>query len=210
MYLPRSFETTPDVTHDLLRAHPFAMLVARTRDDEVEIVHLPLLVEADDARVVRLTGHVARANPFARVVESGAHATAAFVGPHAYVSASWYEHPHEQVPTWNYAVVHVCGALRRLDDAATVEHLRALAARFEEGSTGWHPGMLDETFFADLRRGIVGFALEVEDVQAKLKMSQNRSPADRARVRDSFASSDDPMHRAVAALMAGADAVQRG
>lgn len=82
-----------------------------------------------------------------------------FHGPDAYVSASLYERPHEEVPTWNYAVVHVRGRLRPLDDAAVTAHLTVMSERFERGPARWHPDLLQPDFFAELRRGVVGFAI---------------------------------------------------
>ena len=203
MYLPRAFESTPELTRELLRAHPFATIVGPTPDDTgIEVAHAPLLVEhGGDSEVPLVTGHVARANPFARLVAREAEVTAAFHGPDAYVSAAHYGEPHEQVPTWNYAVVHVRGRLKPIDDAATVRLLTTMAERFERGATRWHPDLLAPDFFAELRRGIIGFAIEVHDVQAKLKLSQNRSVDDRRRVESALAASAEPRDREVAALM---------
>jgi transcriptional regulator len=211
MYLPRVFESTPELTRDLLRAHPFATVVGVSRahdpdaegtDDAVEIVHVPLLVDGpDDGAALRIMGHVARANPFARLVMREANVTAAFHGPDAYVSASLYGAPREQVPTWNYAVVHVRGRLRPLDDAGLAERLGAMAERFERGAVPWHPDHLSPAFFAELRRGIVGFAIEVAEVRAKLKLSQNRTREDRDRVEAALGASAEPREREVAALM---------
>ena len=204
MYLPHVFESAPAVTRELLRAHPFATVVGPSRDDAPEIVHVPLLVDGPEEGPIdalRLSGHVARANPFARLVASEAAVTAVFHGPDSYVSASFYGEPHEQVPTWNYAVVHVRGRLRPLDDAALTAQLTTMAERFERGTVRWQPDQLEVKFFADLRRAIVGFAIDVVDVQAKLKLSQNRSPADRERVERALGASDQPREREVAALM---------
>lgn len=200
MYLPRVFASTPEITRALMRAHPFATVVA-SRGEDVAIAHVPLLVDVADDGSLHIAGHVARANPFARLVADEANVTAAFHGPDAYVSASWYGAPKEQVPTWNYAVVHVRGRLRALDDATLAAQLTAMAEWFERGPDRWHPGLLDPDFFADLRRGIVGFAIDVAEVQAKLKLSQNRSTADRERVHAALSASSESGDREVAILM---------
>jgi transcriptional regulator len=202
MYLPRVFQGTPEVARDLLRSHPFATVIASLPTGGVEIAHVPLLVvDADHGTSLQISGHVARANPFAHLVMAEAEVTAVFHGPDAYVSASLYSAPHEQVPTWNYAVVHVRGRLRLLDDAALSAQLAAMAERFERGAVPWSPDLLEPGFFAELRRGIVGFAIEVSDVRAKLKLSQNRSSDDRARVEAALGASPESRDREVAALM---------
>lgn len=194
MYLPRAFESTPAATRDLMLAHPFATVIAQD-----EIVHVPLLVVEGES--LRLRSHVARANPFAKLVTAASEVTAIFHGPDAYVSPMSYAEPHEQVPTWNYAVVHVRGRLRALDDSATVDVLRAMTNRFEAGTARWSPDLLRPEFFANLRRALVAFEIDVTDVRAKLKLSQNRSPDDRRRVETALAASPAHRDREVADLM---------
>ncbi len=201
MYAPKIFdEPRTEMALDLIRARPFATVVGVDARGDAEIAHVPLLGEPIDGSI-RLAGHVARANPLSALVRARAFVTAVFQGPEAYVSAAWYEQPREQVPTWNYAVVHVEGTLAPLDDAALTEHLTAMAGRFEESEDGWSPALLEPAFFADLRSAIVGFVIEARSVRTKLKLSQNRSPADRSRVVDALAASASPRDREVAALM---------
>src|SRR5688572_28710499 len=109
MYTPELFrERDTGRLHDLIDANPFGMLLARA-DGTVEIAHVPFVLDRDAAPSGRLRVHVARANPIWKLAAAGRPLVAVFSGPHAYVSASWYEAPLEQVPTWNYAVVHAHG-----------------------------------------------------------------------------------------------------
>ncbi len=200
VYTPRHFrDDDPVRARALADAHPFAMVLGAGPDGAPEIAHLPCLVEGPaDGWIVRT--HVARANPLARLAEAGAELTVVFTGPHAYVSPTWYETPAAQVPTWNYAVVHATGASRATTPAETLAILRDLAARFE-GPDGWSPDAMKPGSFESIARGVVGIEVAVTALEAKSKISQNRSPADRARVRDALAASSDPTERAVAALM---------
>lgn len=183
----------------LADAHPFATVLGAGPDGAPEIAHLPCLVEGPaDGWIVRT--HVARANPLARLAEAGAELTVVFTGPHAYVSPTWYEAPTAQVPTWNYAVVHATGVSRATTPAETLAILRDLAARFE-GPDGWSPDAMKPGAFESIARGVVGIEIAVTALEAKSKLSQNRSPADHSRVRDALAASSDPTDRAVAALM---------
>lgn len=199
MYLPRIFDGAAhrDLTLALMRTHPLATVVAHT-GGAPEIAHVPVIVAHEEP--LRLSGHVARANPFARHVEASGAVTAVFHGPEAYVSAAWYTEPAEQVPTWNYAVIHAKGRLEVLDDEALYLQLDALARTFE-GEGGWSTSLPAPDFHAELRRGIVGFVLHVDELDVKLKMSQNRSPGDRERVREALAQSVSPRDLEVAALM---------
>lgn len=202
MYLPRIFATEDAaLARRLVTDHPFATLVAGGEGGAPEIAHAPLLLEGED----RLVGHVARANPFAELVRRGAGVTAVFHGPDAYVSAAWYETPREEVPTWNYAVVHAEGTLRALEDAELPRALADLAGRFEADEPApWRPEEADPELLADLRKAIVGFEIRVTRLRAKLKLSQNRAPGDRERVEAKLAGSASARDREVAAWMARA------
>ena len=106
---------------------------------------------------------------------------AIFSGPHAYVSPGWYAN-HPAVPTWNYAVVHASGRARLMDEAALHDLLLRLAARYEAGrDKPWRMAELPAAFVDSMLKMIVGFELEVERLEGKLKLSQNR-PAEVPRV----------------------------
>jgi len=184
----------------LMHDHPFATLIT-SYSSEPLVSHVPLLLIPGCEPHGTLIGHFARANPHWR----GAHATqsiAIFMGPHAYVSPSWYEEPARMVPTWNYAVVHAHGALEIVDDAAvTRATLDLLIQRFEGGrTTPWRfersPAERDA-----LVAGIVAFRLRIKHVDAKFKLSQNRSREDQRRVIAALQSEGYPDATATAAWM---------
>lgn len=194
MYLPRLFgepDRTALVGH--VRARSFGMLV--THDHE--IAHLPFLI--DDAGTT-LRAHVALGNPLVSRLRAGAQMTAVFLGPDAYVSAAWYGTPNEQVPTWNYVAVHAHGRARVLDREATRTLLDDLT-RAHEPDGAWTLDALKPSFVDELLEGIVGFALDVETLEGKAKLSQNRSADDRARVIAALEQRGRDDDRAMAALM---------
>lgn len=198
MYTPSLFrESDPDRLFDLIDAHPFGTLVAQTQGGGLEISHLPFLLDRNAGTRGRLRFHVARANPVWRAALEGGQVVAVFKGPDAYVSPSWYEHPREQVPTWNYAVVHAHG---RVDGPLGPPDMRRLldemSARFEAGRAGgpapWRlsdmaPGHVDELIGA-----IVGLVIHIDHLEGKFKLSQNRAPADRGRVIEALAARGQP------------------
>jgi transcriptional regulator len=157
--------------------YPFATLVTPASNG-LRVSHVPLLVRRREGRDV-LAGHVARANDHWRVMSSGAPSTAIFHGPHAYVSPSWYA-TAPAVPTWNYAVVHVTGAVRVDDAEGAAEALVGeLTARYESGAGAWSPSSLRADFRRKLLGGIVAFELLADRIEGKLKLGQNRDVADR-------------------------------
>lgn len=177
MYVPAHFSSDDEALVDeLIDSYPFATLVSQ-REGEPFATHLPLLRERRDGRMV-LVGHVARANPHWRSLVD-AVAMAVFHGPHGYVSPRWYVSPN-LVPTWNYAAVHCYGRAHLVDDAREARAILAkLVDRYEGSGDDRWTMRLDPDFEANLVAAIVAFEIDVERVEAKLKLSQNRVTADR-------------------------------
>jgi len=203
MFTPRPFhETDQDRLHDLIDAHSFGILVAHTPQSGPEISHLPFLLDRDAGQHGSLRVHVARANPLWRAAQEG-RVVAIFSGPDAYVSPRWYERPLEQVPTWNYAVVHAHG---RASDPMPPAELRKLvedlAARHEAGAPSpWRLSDLDPPFIDDLLDRIVGFTITIDHLEGKFKLSQNRSTTDRLRVLEALAERRTPADTELVDLM---------
>lgn len=176
MYLPRHFASDDlGVLDALVARDAFATLVTVT-DGEPFASHLPVSYRRD-GRAVRFQGHWARANPQWSGA-AGADALLIVHGPHAHVSPSWYEQPAGNVPTWNYVVAHVRGALAVVDDPLALEHIvTRLADPYEAKSqSSWRfDDVLPET--RDQLRGIVGFELVARRIDIKRKLSQHHALA---------------------------------
>lgn len=179
MYLPRHFASTDLAVLDRLAARDAFATLVTVREGLPFASHLPLLYRRDGEHVT-LTGHWARGNPQWRELD-GARALAILHGPHAYVSPSWYPEPAHAVPTWNYAVAHLTGTIRVSDDPAALETLvSALGDHYEAGNgSGWSFATVHPSVRRELA-GIVGFTLEVERIELKLKLSQHH-PEDKVR-----------------------------
>ncbi|MEZ4409954.1 MAG: FMN-binding negative transcriptional regulator [Polyangiales bacterium] len=193
--------TERDALWALVEAHPLACLVVVDGAEPV-IAHAPLILRGDS-----LEGHVARGNPLAPYAVAGAAVTALFQGPDAYVSPRWYARPREQVPTWNYAVVRAWGRLSAMDGDEARSHLDALAQRFEgegAGTDAWRASWLDAEALAAMGRGVVAFRVEVDRVEGRFKLSQNRDEGDRRRVESALIARGARGDEDVAALMRAA------
>ncbi len=201
MYAPPSFRVTDAATlramADQLR---FATLVVNGEDGPVG-AHLPLVFEGDD-----LIGHLARANPLARLIAKDMPALAVFVGPSAYVTPSWYATKREHgkvVPTWNYLAVQARGRLEPVTEPGALRKVVARLTEVQEGGRE-HPWAVEdapEEFIQGMLKAIVGFRLVVTTLEGTAKLSQNRPEADREGVRDGMAATPLPAEQALAALM---------
>jgi transcriptional regulator len=144
---------------------------------------LPMLFYPDEGDAGILRGHLARANPQWREIGDVAAAIAAFVGPEAYISPAWYEEKRltgKVVPTWNYTTVVAHGTLTTKPDSDwLVPHVRRLVERHEgQREDPWSVDDAPDGYIETMARAIVGLELRVSHLEAKRKLTQNRSVED--------------------------------
>jgi len=138
--------------------------------------HIPIELDEKPDGTAVLRGHVAKQNPQWEAFTSGT-ALAIFTDPHAYISSSWYE--KEKIPTWNYIAVHVYGQLRLLSEEELLDSLSKLMHRYEAASA--KPVSINDIPEKELHnnlKAIVGFEMNISDIQARFKLSQNRNAHD--------------------------------
>ncbi|AGL15732.1 FMN-binding negative transcriptional regulator [Actinoplanes sp. N902-109] len=178
MYIPKHFAPTDATVRELLTGARTADLITSTADGLLA-TYLPVLYDSEHHA---LLAHVARNNDQWRRPPVG-EAMAIVRGPDAYVSPSWYATKAEHgrvVPTWNYTTAHVYGTLVVHDDPGWLEAIvRRLTGSHESGRDhAWSVDDAPPDYIAGQLRAIVGVELRITRVEAKVKMSQNRPPAD--------------------------------
>lgn len=177
MYMPRPFaETRTEALHGLIRDYPFATVVANAANGVIAN-HVPLELAGGT-----LHGHMARGNELATM--DGAEVLAIFQGPQGYVSPNWYPtkaETHREVPTWNYAVVHVRGRLKVVEDAAWLRALLERLTGHHEAAEPqpWRVADAPDDHVEKLLRAIVGIEIAVEHIEGKFKLSQNHPERNR-------------------------------
>jgi transcriptional regulator len=207
MYTPKHFEEPRiEVMHELMRARPLATLVTLTSGG-LNANHIPLHLLDAPAPFGTLRGHVARANPLWSDFAADVEVLAIFHGPDSYITPSWYATKQETgkvVPTWNYAVVHACGKLRVIDDAAWVRaQLEALTAHNEANfSKPWSVSDAPREYTDKLIETIVGIEIVVTRLTGKWKVSQNQPAKNQAGVIAGLNNSGLHDAEAMAALVA--------
>lgn len=172
MYIPDLYlnENQAEV-EQFLHENGFAILVNQT-NGKLWGTHTPLFLETTSKGNKILGGHISKANPQAENFTEGDEVLAIFSGPHTYISSSWYD--HENVPTWNYIAVHVYGKLRLLNYEESVASLAKLVKKYEKNQE--NPVKVEELSETTMlqARGILAFEIDITDLQAVKKMSQNR------------------------------------
>ena len=172
MFIPNNYKNE-DIKEikDFLRSNSFGILVNQV-DGKPWATHIPLELDSDSAGNDILVGHMARANPQWSHFDKDKQVLCIFNGPHSYVSSSWYR--EEEVPTWNYIAVHVYGSIKILDEEAVLTSLHKLVDKYEQNSK--EPISLHDMSPKTMRqtKGIVGFQIKIDDIQATYKLSQGR------------------------------------
>jgi transcriptional regulator len=181
VYIPDHFRPTDEEVAELLANIGAADLVTATANGLLATM-LPLIYEPDAGDLGRLLGHVARNNRQWKVPAIG-EAMVIVRGPDAYISPAWYATKREHgrvVPTWNYITAHVHGRLVIHDDPAWVEvNVRALSDRHEAARP--KPWSVDDAplpYIEGQLRAIVGVEIPISRIEAKFKLTQNRSKDD--------------------------------
>jgi transcriptional regulator len=206
MYLPKHFEERdPERLRSLIQRHPLGALVTAT-ESGLDANHIPFLFADTASGAQQLHGHIARANPLWREVVRDATALVIFQGPESFISPSWYPSKRENasvVPTWNYAVVHVHGVLRCVDDPAWVRsHVEALTREHEgKRDAPWAVTDAPADFIEKMVTAVVGIEISITRLVGKWKVGQNRSISDRIGVVEALQREAVPSGTTMAALI---------
>ena len=180
MYVPHFHAVEDDSEVRRLVAHlGSAQLVTVGPDGYPLATLLPVVWNRDT-----VIAHMARANPHWTLIPDGAPALLVVTGPEAYVSPTWYASKAEHgrvVPTWNYSVVQLVGRVRVHQDSGWLRGALDELVEHHEGPRPepWRRSDAPERYIEGQLRAIVGLEVTIERVEAKAKLSQNRSDADR-------------------------------
>ncbi|MEN5259067.1 FMN-binding negative transcriptional regulator [Pseudomonas protegens] len=206
MYLPRAF-----VDEDLARLQQLILgsrlaTLVTWGALGLQASHLPLLLEPGQGANGTLYGHLAKANPQCAELAAGAEALVIFTGEDAYVSPSFYPSKAEHgkvVPTWNYVAVHAYGQPEVFSDPERLlKVVGGLTERHEAGRPQpWKVADAPADYLDSMLRAIVGFALPIQRLEGKRKLSQNRNVEDIAGVREGLAASADLGDQQLSRLM---------
>lgn len=162
-YLPNHF-TEKDWTKikSFIELFPLATLITSFKN-EIFTSHIPFIFEGD-----KLIGHLNKENPQFQHLHQ-AKSELIFHGGDAYISPSEFE--TDELPTFNYAKVHVKGKVTFIDETRLIKSLVEMTQQ------------MDDTFQLKythpkidvLKHFIQGFEVSIDSFQGRFKMSQNKS-----------------------------------
>ncbi len=171
-YTPHYLLTDENEVKRLIRENPWATIVSNTAKGLVAS-HYPVVLEEDESGI-SIVSHVGR--PDERAHELGEHEVLVIIaGAHGYISPGWYEN-NEFVPTWNHATAHLYGTPEILSDDENFRVLGNLVDYFENRLPEPVSLTIDEEDARHIATGTVGIRIRVTRFDARLKLSQNKSP----------------------------------
>ena len=200
MYIPEQYknENQQDI-ENFIHQNGFGILVNQT-DGRPWATHIPLLLEEESGKQI-LVGHISKENPQAENLNNNDEVLAIFSGAHTYISSSWYD--HENVPTWNYLAVHVYGKVKIHTLEESIQALKRLTDKYEAKVKSENPVRIEELSKKTMMqaRGIFSFEIEITDIQAVKKLSQNRDDKNYKNIISKLENSNDNEAIAVAEEM---------
>lgn len=162
-YLPNHFtEKDWASIKSFIELFPLATLIT-SFENEIFTSHIPFIFEGD-----KLLGHINKDNPqFNHLHNSKVELI--FHGGDAYISPSEFE--TDELPTFNYAKVHVKGEATFIDESQLIKSLVDMT------------DLMDGDFKLDythpkidmLKHFIQGFEISIDSFHGRFKMSQDKS-----------------------------------
>lgn len=168
--------------HAFMREFSFVDLVTTT--PTLRITHIPSVLDPTIGKYGTIFGHISALNDQKKAIVGGERAVVVFRGPHGYVSPGWLVTPasRQGVPTWNFAVVHATGRMVPIDEPARKHALLStLIGQYENaiGGTSYDFATLPMDDVLNRMKGIQPFEIEIESLEGKFKLFQERPEPDR-------------------------------
>lgn len=199
MYIPDIYKNeNQDEINAFLQKNSFGILVNQT-NGKLWATHIPLELDTNKNGKQILFGHLSKENPQWESFADNDKVLAIFTGAHSYISSSWYD--HESVPTWNYIAVHIYGTIKIIEGEAVIESLKKLVDKYEKNSE--KPVRVEDLSKKTMMqtRGIVAFEIEIDEIQAQHKLSQNRDDKNYDNIISELKKTENPQATAIASEM---------
>ncbi|HGO5814287.1 TPA: FMN-binding negative transcriptional regulator [Mannheimia haemolytica] len=204
MYNPSKFKQTDrDEICRFMQTYPFATVVANTQNG-LDAAHIPILWRDDGSEFGCLLGHFARGNSIWKTALPNQEWLVIFENAGHYISANYYPskmQDHKVVPTWNFQAVHAKGILQLIENVDELKALLSAQTAQFEGANGWQLSDAPDDYILAQCKGIVGFKLEICQLEGKYKLSQNQNEINRQGVISGLQQLGTPESEKMAALV---------
>lgn len=197
MHIRSFFQMSEQQSFELLKKHSFGQMITCS-NGQITQSYLPFIIDKENNC---LYGHIAKQNKQIETLQSADDCVITFLANDAYISPNWYQ-SNEQVPTWNYQAVEIKGWATLLDDKGTLKVIDQLSQIHEaQFKTPWMINKLSEKKINAMLKAIIGFRIDISEINGQSKMSQNKGIEDRQGVIDGLFSQQDIGSHLVAEVM---------
>lgn len=198
MYIPKTnLMTDKTKIVEFMKRFSFATIIT-SNDNFPTATHLPFVITTKNDSIV-LTSHFAKVNEHWREIENNS-VLVIFSEPHAYISTINYD-KELNVPTWNYISIHAYGKGKLVTGKEeTFKILETTIDNYEASyRSSWDN--FSEDYKLKMSKGIIAFEILVTDLQAKEKLSQNRSETEQKKIIETLAKGGDNNQTLIAEYM---------
>lgn len=189
MFIPKLYRSEDfNVMKAIISENSFALLISSV--DKIRATHSMMMLNEDNPENSYIETHISRANPQAKILKNGDEVLCDFLGAHAYISSSWYDHVN--VSTWNYEAVQIRGKVKLMDHDELYAHLDKLTSKYEKFQQC--PMMVKDMgkeFVEKEMKGAFGIKIIPTEIFIKQKLSQNRKESDFNNIISQLETSDD-------------------
>ncbi|HMW33449.1 MAG TPA: FMN-binding negative transcriptional regulator [bacterium] len=200
MFIPKRYRITDiDTIRAFVAEYEFGTLFSQSAG-KPWATHIPMQWFSDGSPHGVLRTHISKANSQWKDME-GQTVLAVFLGPHVHITPTWYDHVN--VPTWNYASVHIMGCARIIEDPKAIREMLTVLVDTYESAHGntYSVQSLPEDYYNREVQGLVGIEIQIENVDAAFKLSQNRHRSDYENIICQLRNSNDENSHRIADLM---------
>lgn len=198
IYIPSDFLIDDEnVILDFLRQESFGTLITHSAQANHNVSNLPFLIEKNNSGIL-LKAHLAKHNAQSQEIKQQDEVNIIFNGPHAYISPTWYE-AEVAVPTWNYCSVLITAKPELISKDVLLKDLAETINFFEPDLPS--KKHIPLSYMTKLAEAIVGYHFHVTNVEAKFKLSQNKSQADRESIYINLSAASSAQSRELAKIM---------
>ena len=204
MYIPKQFiQSDESKIKRLIEKNGFVTILSYPLNEKPFINHLPIILSNKCGEENILLGHMSRHNPQWKHFNENPDCTIIVNGGHSYISPTWYNSGRD-VPTWNYAVAHLHGKIKLIEDFKSQIEILTLLSDFYENKRQepWEFKLPDDlNSESTLTSAIISFKFEFEKIEAKFKLAQHRSREDRDGIINGLLEQNDDNSRILREMM---------
>ncbi|MDN5397379.1 MAG: FMN-binding negative transcriptional regulator, partial [Chryseobacterium sp.] len=189
MFIPKLYRSEDyNLMREIIRENAFALLISS--GERIRATHSMMMLNEDEPENIYVETHISRANPQAKTLRDGDEVLCDFLGAHAYISSSWYDHMN--VSTWNYEAVQIQGKVELMNHDELYRHLDKLTSKYE--SFQKCPVMVKDMgreLVEKEMKGAFGLKIIPTEIFIKQKLSQNRKEHDFQNIISELENSDE-------------------